>query len=306
MNSRGVQRACQSLGMNVGTFCGHLCRWFVNETCSWQAFCATGCSPCGGRRNQRSFHLAGQPKLSPYAHLQGHWRHPTPSSSSAKGPTPHRESTHALIPMHLYTHTHTHTHTLHVNIPLTPEQTAFTKHTCKLFSITFLCAQWQKKCVGTGVNTHTRIHASERILSWTRMRVDFRSRRFGPVASGEESCSLVADLTCELVSLWLREVLLIDDQGHPRVPPCMTSWNMLAIICKRRCVPTKCFDTRECWFRGTSKIINTRSCDLLPRSLKAGFYRLEARMCGLMIYCIGRRFVPISTMQVQHYRLQPL
>lgn len=55
-------------------------RWFVNENCSWQAFCLTDWSLCRGHRNQRPFHLEEQPKLGPYVRLQGHWRHPTPSS----------------------------------------------------------------------------------------------------------------------------------------------------------------------------------------------------------------------------------
>ena len=86
---------------------------FVNERCSWQAFCPTGCSLDGGHRNQRSFHLTGQPKLGPYARLQGHWRHPTPSSKGrqlSQGPN-NSQRAHTCSDSHAPLHTHTHTHT---------------------------------------------------------------------------------------------------------------------------------------------------------------------------------------------------
>lgn len=86
-------------------------------------------------------------------------------------------------------------------------------------------------------NTRTKTHTSGCILSLTRRRVNFRSRRFRPAAGGEEICSLTAVLTFRLVSLRLGEVLKIDDRGHPRVPCCMTSWNVVPNICMCVCAP---------------------------------------------------------------------
>lgn len=113
--------------VNVGTFCAlPLCRWFVNENCSWQAFCLTGCSLLRGHRG-----------FSP-PHRNPSWAHtlasgvtdgiqppPEEGCSSADGLTARRESTHAPIPIHTHTHART--------ACITPEHTAFTKHTCTLF-----------------------------------------------------------------------------------------------------------------------------------------------------------------------------
>lgn len=81
----------------------------------------------------------------------------------------------------------------------------------------------------------TQTHTSSCILSLTR-RVSFRSRYLRPVAGREEICSLTAVLTFKLVSLRLGEVLKIDDQGHPRVPYCMASWNVVSRIYVWMCV----------------------------------------------------------------------
>lgn len=62
---------------------------------------------------------------------------PEEGCSSADGLTARRESTHAPIPIHTHTHTCT--------ACITPEHTAFTKHTCTLFcQHVFLCVYTQR------------------------------------------------------------------------------------------------------------------------------------------------------------------
>lgn len=100
--------------VNVGTFCAlPLCRWFVNENCSWQAFCLTGCSLLRGHRNQRFLSTSQKPKLGPYACLRGHWWHPTPSRRGLQlGRWPNSsQREHTCSNSH--THTHAHTHCMH-------------------------------------------------------------------------------------------------------------------------------------------------------------------------------------------------
>lgn len=150
----------------------------VNETGRWQACCLTGCSLYRSLQNPRPFHLAGRPKLGPYACLRGHWWHPTPSSKGRRhGQGPNNSQLVRTLRLR-WTSVHRHTHALRVkpntwHLSTRRTQSAHVKPLCQAFL-------WASE--GDDANTP----GDECILSLKR-RVSFRSCRLRSGAGREEN-----------------------------------------------------------------------------------------------------------------------